>query len=89
MHTRGSGPSSNSETSGNVNGKRKYPTGNKSASRKNKPTGKKGKASSSTIPRIQDLEINEETMSFYNAMQAKLKADKKAATASQEEGKLL
>ena len=64
MHTCGSGPSSISDTSGNVNGKRKYPTGSMSVYG-NKPTRKKGKASSSAIPHIQDLEINEETMSFY------------------------
>lgn len=84
MHTRGSGPSSNTEASVRANGKRKTPGGNNSASR-NKSTGKKGKASSSGIP---DLEINEETMSFYKAMQAKLNAEKRAAAASQDEGEL-
>jgi hypothetical protein len=72
------GPSSNPEASGNVTGKRKSTGRNKSASR-NKPTGKKGDA----------LEINEENMAFYKAMQAKLKAEKKTAAASQDEGKLL
>ena len=88
MHTRGSGQSSNFETSGNVNGKRKTPAGNKSVTR-NKPTGKKSKASSSAFSGIHDLQINDETMSFYKAMQAKLRADKKNAAASQDEGKLL
>jgi hypothetical protein len=84
MHTRGSGQSSNSETSGNVNGKRKTPAGKKSVTR----TGKKSKVSSA-FSGIHDLQINDETMSFYKAMQAKLRADKKTAAASQEEGKLL
>lgn len=75
---RRAGPSSNSETSGTVTGKRKSTGGNKSASR-NKPRGKKS----------DDLEINEETMAFYKAVQAKLKAEKKTAAASQDEGKSL
>jgi hypothetical protein len=35
------------------------------------------------------LEITEENMAFYKSMQAKLKAGKKAAAASQDEGKLM
>lgn len=85
MQTRRSGPSSNAETSGAVNAKRKAPGGNMSA----KQAGKKRNASSSVFSVTSDLEINEENMTFYKAMQAKLKAEKKAAAASQDEGKLL
>jgi hypothetical protein len=90
MLASGSGPSSNSTTSkpsGTVNAKRKAVGGNKSVSR-NKPTGKKRNTSSSVFSGTHDLEITEENMAFYKAMQAKLKAEKKAAAASQDEGKL-
>jgi hypothetical protein len=73
-----------STPSGTVNSKRKASRGNKSASL-NKSTGKKGKTSSSGKS---DLEITEENMAFYKAMQAKLKAQEKAAASSQDEGKL-
>lgn len=79
----GSGLSSKSKASSTVNGKRKAPGGNKSSSQ-NKPAGKKGNASSSVLG-SPDLEITEENMSFYKAMEAKLKA----AASLQEEGKLL
>ena len=82
MNTRQARPS-NSKASGSVMGKRKSTGGNKSASR-NKATGKKDNVSSTP-----DLEINDENMAFYKAMQAMLKAEKKSATASQDEGKLL
>jgi hypothetical protein len=71
---------SDSKASGSVTGKRKTTGGNKS----NKATGKKGNASSTP-----DLELNEENMAFFKAMQARLKAEKKSAAASQDEGKLL
>lgn len=35
-----------------------------------------------------DLEITEENMEFYKAMEAKLEARKRAAATSQDEGKL-
>jgi hypothetical protein len=74
---------SDSKASGSVTGKRKPTGGNKSGSR-NKATGKKDNASSTP-----DLEINEENMAFFKAMQAKLKAQKESGAASQDEGKLL
>ena len=75
MHTRQAGSSYNKSSAA----KRKS-TGGTS---RNKATGKKGQASST------DFEINEENMAFFRAMQAKLKTEKKAAAASQDEGKLL
>lgn len=45
-----------------------------------KTTGKKG---------TPELEITEENMALYKAIQAKLKAGKKAAAVSHDEGKLL
>lgn len=83
MNTRQARLSSNNKASGSLTAKRKPTVGNKSTSR-NKATGKKGDTSSTPV-----LEINEENMAFYKAMQAKLKADKKTAAASQDEGKLL
>lgn len=88
MNTRGSGSSSNSTTSkssGAASAKRKASGGETSGSR-NKPTGKKRNITSSGT---HDLEINEQSMAFFKAMQAKLKAQKKAAAASQDDGKLI
>ena len=81
MNTRGS----TSKTSGTAHGKRKAPGGNKSTSR-NKATGRKG--NTSTFSGTHDVEITEENMAFFKAMQAKLKAEKKATSESQDEGKL-
>ena len=79
MKPSGSGSSSSTtKSSGNVNLKRKPPAP------RNKPSGKKSNTSSSGK---YDLEITEENMAFYKAMQAKLKDGKKAAAASQGEGK--
>jgi len=81
MNPSGSGSSSSTrKSSGNDNAKRKGPA------TRNKPSGNKGNTSSSGT---NELEITEETMAFYKAMEAKLKANKKAAAASQDEGKLL
>ena len=82
-HASGSGLSSKSIASGTVNGKRKAPGGNKNSTQ-NKPARKKGNASSSVLG-SPDLEITKENMSFYKAMEVKLKA----AAALQDEGKLL
>jgi hypothetical protein len=83
MNTRNARQSDSKASGSGVTGKRKQTGGIKSAPR-NKATGKKDNASSTL-----DLEINEENMAFYKAMQARLKAEKKSAAASQDEGKLL
>jgi hypothetical protein len=87
MNTRASGSSSNLTTSksGTAIGKRKATGGEKSGSR-TKSTGKKGNDTSSGV---HDFEITEENMAIFKAMQAKLKAQKKAAAASQDEGKFI
>ena len=81
MNARGS----TSKTSGTAHGKRKAPGGNKSTSQ-NKATGRKG--NTSTFSGTHDVEITEENMAFFKAIQAKLKAEKKATSESQDEGKL-
>jgi hypothetical protein len=88
MNTRRLGQSSNStsKASATAHGKRKAPGGNKSVSQK-KATGQKGNTSTSSA--AHDLEITEENMAFYKAIQAKLKAEKKTVAASQNEGKLI
>jgi hypothetical protein len=72
--------------------KRKAHGGNKSTSNRSQsnPAGKKGTTSSvfSNKSGTPDMEITEENMTIYKAMQAKLKAQRKAAATSQDEGKL-
>jgi hypothetical protein len=72
---------SSSQASKASGAKRKNTGGNKSTSSKThkKPTGKKG---------TPEFEITEENMALYKAIQAKLKAEKKAAAVSNDEGKL-
>jgi hypothetical protein len=67
-----------SATANSVNPKRKASNTGRT---RNQPASKKG----ATAP---DLEMTEENMQVYKAMQAKLNAQKKAAAASQDEGKL-
>ena len=52
-----------------------------------KPTGKKATTSFSSTGTL-ELEMTEENMAIYKAMQAKLKQEKRTAAATHDEGKL-
>ena len=69
--------------------KGKTPTGGNRSTGKGKQSGKKTTSSSaSSNSGTPELEITQENMAIYKAIQAKLKAEKKAAAASHDEGKL-
>lgn len=74
-------PSSSSTTRASSSVKRKAPGGHKSGSSKKT-------ASSSKESCVPDFEMTEENMAFFKAIQAKVKAKKMAAAASQNEGRL-
>jgi hypothetical protein len=89
MQTRNlprSDPSTSQAPQSTAKPKRKAPGGRS----QNKPSGKKGPTSSvfSNKSGTPDLEITEEDMAMYRAIQAKLKGEKRTAVTAQNEGKL-
>ena len=83
MHNRKSAESSSqAKASTSSNKKRKTPDANNSS------TGKKKASTTSSLTKKYDTEITEENMAIYKAIQTKLNAEKKAAAASQRQGKL-
>lgn len=89
MQTRNlprSDPSTSQASQSTAKPKRKAPGGRS----QNKPSGKKGPTSSvfSNKSGTPDLEITEEDMAMYRAIQAKLKGEKRTAVTAQNEGKL-